>query len=68
MMARKLLQFPIRKPEMFTPEINREILSTGEFNRVLFAAIRALPYVRDGRCQEELKRALCDLFLHGDAA
>lgn len=67
-MAAELLQFPMRKPELFTPEINREVLSTSEFNHILWAAIRALPYVRDARHQEELKRALCDLLLHGDAA
>jgi len=68
MVPDKLLRFPIRQPEMFTPEINREALNTGELNRVLYAAIRALPYVQDPQCQEELKRALCNLFQEGDAA
>ena len=68
-MAReKLLQFPIRRPEMFTPEINREALSTGGLHRMLYAAIRALPYVEDRRCQEELMLALCELLQEGDAA
>lgn len=57
----------MRQPEMFNPEINREVLSAGEFNRILYAAIRALPYVQDRAHQDELKRALCEL-LNGDAA
>ncbi len=68
MVPGKVLRFPIRQPELFTPEINREALNTGELNRVLYAAIRALPYVQDPRCQEELKRALCELLQDGDAA
>ena len=53
---------------MFTPEINREALSTGGLHRMLYAAIRALPYVEDRRCQEELMLALCELLQEGDAA
>ena len=68
MVPGKLLQFPIRQPDLFTPEINREALSTGGLYRILYAAIRALPYVQDPQCQEELKRALCNLFQEGDAA
>jgi len=64
----KLLRFPMRRPEMFTPEINREALIAGGLNRFLYAAIRALPYVQDPRRREELKRALCELLQEGDAA
>jgi hypothetical protein len=62
----KVLQFPLRNPELFSGEINRQVLSTGEFNRLLYAAIQALPHVRDWGCREELKRALCDLLLNED--
>ena len=65
----KLLQFPIRNPELFSREINNEVLSTGEFSHVLSAAIRALPHVSEPHLRNELKRALCDLLLpkHGAA-
>ena len=53
----------MREPYLFTREINSQILSASEVNRVLFAAIRALPHVEDFRRREELKRALCDLLL-----
>jgi len=59
----KILQFPMRDPDLFSREINSEVLSNGEFNRVLCAAIRALPNVKDSHCREELRRALCDLLL-----
>ena len=62
----KVLQFPLRNPELFSGEINRQVLSTGEFNRLLYAAIQALPHVRDSGRREELKRALCDLLLKED--
>jgi len=68
MVPGKLLQFPIRQPDLFTPEINREALSTGGLYRILYAAIRALPYVQDRRCQEELMRALCELLQEENAA
>ncbi len=59
----KLLQFPIRNPDLFSREINYQVLSNSEFNRILYAAIRALPHVKDSNRREELKRALCDLLL-----
>lgn len=63
----KLLQFPLRNPDLFSGEINRQVLSTGEFARLLYAAIEALPHVKDPASREELKRALCDLLFNGDA-
>ena len=63
----KLLQFPMRNPELFSQEINCQVLSTSEFNRLLCAAIDALPHVKDPGCREELKSALCDLLLKEDA-
>ena len=62
----KVLQFPIRNPDLFSREINYQVLSNSEFNRILYAAIRALPHVQDQRRREELKRALCDLLLRED--
>lgn len=59
----KVLQFPMRNPELFSPEINNELLSTGKFRQVLSAAIRALPYISQPHLRNELKRALCDLLL-----
>ncbi len=59
----KLVQFPMRNPDLFSREINYQILSTSECNRILCAAIRALPYVKNSECREELKRSLCDLLL-----
>ncbi|MBV9183133.1 MAG: hypothetical protein JO356_17660 [Acidobacteria bacterium] len=64
----RLLQFPTRNQYLFTPEINSQLLGAGEFNRVLLAAIRALPHVQDFGCREELKQALCDLLLESDTA
>ena len=63
----KLLQFPLRNPGLFSGEINRQVLSTGEFARLLYAAIGALPHVKNPRCREELKRAICDLLFNADA-
>ena len=65
----KLLQFPLRNPELFSREINNEVLSTGKFSQVLSAAIRALPYISELQLRDELKRALCNLLLpkHGAA-
>ena len=63
----KLLQFPLRNPDLFSGEINRQVLSTGEFARLLYAAIRALPHVKNAVCREELQRALCDLLCNADA-
>ncbi len=63
----KLLQFPLRNPDLFSGEINRQVISTGEFARLLYAAIRALPHVKDSESREELKRALYDLLFNADA-
>jgi hypothetical protein len=63
----KLLQFPMRNPELFSGEINRQVLSTGRFGRLLCAAIRALPQGEDSGCREELKHALCELLFKADA-
>ena len=60
----KLLGFPMRNPNLFSPEINYQVLSRSECNRILYAAIRALPHVNDINRREELKRALCDLLLN----
>lgn len=68
MPSRRVLQFPMRNPYLFTREINSQILGTSEFNRVLFAAIRALPHVNDSGRREELRQALCDLLLEEEAA
>jgi hypothetical protein len=69
MASGKLLQFPMHNPDLFSPEINYQVLSNSEFNQVLYTAIRALPHVKNSHCREELKRALCDLLLreHGVA-
>ncbi len=67
-MAGKLLQFPFSNPELFSPEINCQVLRSSEFNQVLFAAIRALPHVQNARLREELKRALCDLLIRQNGA
>lgn len=63
MAGQKLLEFPVRNPQLFTAEINCQVLGAGRFRRVLDAAIRALPYVENELCREELKGALCDLLL-----
>jgi len=52
----------MRNPDLFSPEINSQLLTAGEFSRILEAAIRALPHIQDSRLREELKDALCDLF------
>jgi hypothetical protein len=62
----KLLHFPMRDPDLFSRQINYQVLWHSEFNRILYAAIRALPHVRDQRHREELKLALCDLLLCED--
>jgi hypothetical protein len=62
-MAGKLLQFPVGKPELFSREINCEVLRSSEINQVLYAAIHALPHVQNSRLREELKSALCDLLI-----
>jgi hypothetical protein len=64
----KVLQFPIRYPELFAPIINQRELQDSQVTGVLYAAIRALPHVNDPLCREELKRALCELLLDHDGA
>jgi hypothetical protein len=63
MTNRKLLQFPMRNPNLFSQQINQQMLRNSEFNQVLYAAIRALPHVQNFCYRDELKRALCDLLL-----
>jgi hypothetical protein len=62
MSVQKILRFPVRNPDLFSPEINSQLLTASEFSRVLEAAIRALPHIRDSQVRENLKDALCDLF------
>ena len=62
MSAQNLLQFPMRNPDLFSPEINSQLLTASEFSRVLGAAILALPHIQDSHIREELRDALCDLF------
>ncbi|HZQ20275.1 MAG TPA: hypothetical protein VFA90_16295 [Terriglobales bacterium] len=66
MFTGKLLQFPMRNPDLFSREINCQILSSSKFNEILYAAIRALPHVSNLQYREDLKRALCDLLLRDD--
>jgi hypothetical protein len=66
MANRNLLPFPVRNPDLFSREINYQVLSNSEFNRILYAAIRALPHVSNPQCRKELKQALCDLLLRED--
>jgi len=66
MVTGKLLQFPMRNHDLFSREINCQILSSSKFNEILYAAIRALPHVKNSHCREQLKRALCDLLLPED--
>ena len=68
MLPDNVVSFPVRNPELFSPEINCEILANGELYRVLCATIRALPYVQDMQRREELKDALCELILRDDVA
>lgn len=62
-MAGKVLQFPMRNPDLFSPEINSQVLSTTRLNEILYAAIQALPHIQDSRRREDLKSALCELLL-----
>ena len=64
----RVLQFPMREPYLFTRDINCQILGASQVNRVLVAAIRALPHVHDGERREELKQALCELLLRDEQA
>ena len=61
MVSENLIPFPLERPDSFTPEINRQVLATSEFRRLLYAAIAALPYIEDPHSAEELKQALCEL-------
>ena len=63
MAGQKLLQFPMRNPQLFSAEINCQVLGAGGLSRILYAAIQALPHVEDRIRREELKRALCELLL-----
>lgn len=65
-MAGRVLQFPMRNPDLFSPEINSQVLSTTKLNQILYAAIQALPHVQDLGRREELKIALCELLLPED--
>lgn len=67
MVSRNVLDFPLRRPELFSPEINARVLAAGEVGRVLYAAIRALPHVADAQSKQELQQALCELIFQ-DAA
>ena len=67
-MAGKVLQFPMRNPDLFCPEINSQVLSTTKLKEILYAAIEALPHIQDSRKREELKLALCELLLPEDSA
>lgn len=64
----KVLQFPMRNPDLFSREINQQVLRNSEFNLILYAAIRALPHVQNSRLRDELKCALCDLLLRQNGA
>lgn len=67
MVSGKILEFPIRNPQLFSVEVNRRVLANSEFGRLLCAAIQALPHVADPKSREELKQSLCELIL-GDTA
>jgi hypothetical protein len=62
-----VVRFPVRNPELFSAEINSQIMGN-DLYQVLYATIRALPYVQDRQRQEELKQALCELLLSDSAA
>jgi hypothetical protein len=63
MVSGNVLELPMRNPGLFSAEVNCRVLANGEFGRLLYAAIRALPYVEDARSREDLKQALCELIL-----
>ena len=62
-MADHVIELPMQNPQLFSPEINRQVLAGGRLHFVLYSAIRALPYVKESERRENLKRALCDLLL-----
>ena len=68
MAAGRLLQFPLRNPDLFSREINCQVLRNSDFNNVLYTAIRALPHIQNSRLRHELKNALCNLVLHQNGA
>ena len=61
MFSENLIPFPLKQPDSFSHEINRQVLATSEFRRLLYAAIAALPYIEDPLRAEELKQSLCEL-------
>jgi hypothetical protein len=65
-MAGKVLQFPMRNPRLFSPEINSQVLGATNLSQILYAAIQALPHVQNPHRREELKSALCELLLPDD--
>jgi hypothetical protein len=67
-MAEQVIELPIRNPQLFSAEINREVLANGKLRYLLSSAIQALPYVSESECRENLKRALCDILLWDRAA
>jgi hypothetical protein len=67
-MADKVIKLPVRNPQLFSPEINRQALAGGKLHCVLYSAIQALPYVQESERRENLKRALCELLLWDPAA
>jgi hypothetical protein len=62
-MTERVIELPIRNPQLFSPEINREVLSHGKLHFILSSAIQALPYVAQPECRENLKQALCEILL-----
>jgi hypothetical protein len=67
-MADHVIEIPVRNPQLFSPEINRQALAGDKLQRAIYSAILALPYVQDSKHQENLKSALCDLLLWDPAA
>ena len=67
-MADNVIELPVRNPQLFSPEINRQAFAGGKLQCVLYSAIQALPYVQKSECRENLKRALCELLLWDPAA
>ena len=67
MFPARVLEFPVRDPQLFSEEVNSRMLADGEFGRLLYAAIKALPHIKDPQSQQDLRDALCDLLLRGAA-
>lgn len=63
MVSGNVLEFPLRNPDLFSPEVNCRVLANSECGRLLYAAIKALPHVEDAQSRQELKQALCELLL-----